>query len=297
MCIAIMIPPNKQSFLTQERLESCFAVNSDGIGYAIPDGKGRINVKKFMHFEEFMAEWEEDKKLNKDHPIMLHFRATSVGATDLDNCHPFFINESQVFCHNGTIHKVAKDPKKEASDTRMFNRLFLRNLPEEWEYNLPITVMMEGYIGTSKLIVLNADASFIIINEEKGKWDSGLWFSNEHYNGKWQRGNTGCAYRKAQGCTYSTYNQGTSNGAFALAAARRSEKREAAREKRIAKQRRIAYAQDPTIDIGGSSEALCEWCNLPFDEHELILTDYGKSKMPFTVCHTCVNKIQFDPKG
>ena len=297
MCIAIMIPPGKGQFLTNEMLEDCYLVNSDGIGYAFPNKEGGLIVKKFMVFEEFMAEWEEDKKVNKKLPIMLHFRATSVGATNEDNCHPFVINKKQVFCHNGTIHKVAKDPKKEASDTRMFNRLFLRNLPDKWEYNLPTVTMMEHYIGTSKLIVLNADKSFTIINEDLGKWEGGIWFSNEHYTGKYTRGTGGFASRKTAANNFNrhTNNHQSASDSFALAAAKRQKKREKKRKERKENQRRIAYDQHPTEDME-SSESMCEWCNKPFDESELILTDFGPSKALFSVCHTCANKIQFDDK-
>lgn len=295
MCIAIMIPVGQHAFLTDDILENCYLVNSDGIGYAYPDGKDGLTIKKFMDFEEFLEEWHKDVHVNEDLPIMLHFRATSVGATNLDNCHPFVVNDTQAFCHNGTIHKVPVDPNKMASDTRMFNRLFLRKLPIGWEDNTPTLAMMEHYIGLSKLIVLNADSTFTIVNSPDGEWDHGIWFSNKHYNGSWTRGRSGGAYRDTSMAT-GKYVNGTwvpnstpsPSSVLSLAEERRLKNRKDKRQKQITEH---THPNDDSGD-GGSSEVMCQFCSAYFDESEIIMVEY-KEDITFDVCHNCANKIQY----
>jgi hypothetical protein len=44
-----------------------------------------------------------------------------------------------------------------------------------------IVTMMEEYISYSKLIFLDAENNSKILNEEKGVWDDGNWYSNTTY--------------------------------------------------------------------------------------------------------------------
>ena len=292
MCIAILVPPKKMKYLTTEVLENCFEVNWDGIGYAYPEKDGTTTIKKFMYFHEFLEAWEDDKVRNEEVPIMLHFRATSVGTTDEDNCHPFVVHDGQVFCHNGTIHKVAKDTAKKASDTRMFNRLFLRELPYGWDNNTAIKGLIEEYIGQSKLIVLNADSSYNIFNEGKGEWVEGIWFSNGHHTGDYSRG-AGVAYKSSTNVI--TYNNSSKyndyynrkndkakgkRGSFALT----REEIEASRNK--------VNGKADEYPEGGSNEEMCEFCSKPFPVEDLILVTHGNNLNSFEVCATCANKIQ-----
>jgi hypothetical protein len=70
---------------------------------------------------------------------------------------------------------------KDYSDTYMFNEVVLKNFTEGFEYNEIILDMLEGFIGGSKLVLLNSNNDFAIVNEKAGHWANGCWFSNGSY--------------------------------------------------------------------------------------------------------------------
>jgi hypothetical protein len=69
------------------------------------------------------------------------------------------------------------------SDTLHFATKVLSQLPEEWEDSEAILELVEGYIGSDKMVLLSSDGSYAILNEKYGDWveDDSLWFSNNSY--------------------------------------------------------------------------------------------------------------------
>ena len=107
------------------------------------------------------------KKFNN--PItIIHFRITTHGLTNRTNCHPFLIDDSIGFAHNGIIDFVSDHKKK--SDTIMFKREILQQLPDNFIDNDIIIRLIEESIGNSKLVFLNRKGEFRIANEHKGHW-------------------------------------------------------------------------------------------------------------------------------
>lgn len=206
MCILMCVPEGKVNKISEDIIDNCFEMNSDGIGYAFYNTNGKLNLKTFMDLDDFKGSWEEDLDNMQKRPVLLHFRATSKGETSPDNCHPFKIDGDCVFGHNGTIIKVRNDPQGKKSDTRMFNQDVLTTLPKGWTSSGGIREMIEEYIGASKIAVLDRFDQFTIYNEEKGHWADGIWWSNDHYTGKWSRNNYGVAVKKYKKAT-KTYSQ------------------------------------------------------------------------------------------
>lgn len=184
MCIAIYSPAGK--YIKEDTLRICFTNHPDGIGYAFID-QGKIQVRKFMKFTKFYKLYKKDFHSHKDSPFIIHFRKTSAGATIVDNCHPFVVNKHQVFVHNGTIKAITLDLKSKDSDTIVFNKKILQKLPMNWYKNKAIVELLSGYVGIAptgrknKLIFLNSDKTYLIINEDAGIWDDGIWWSNDDY--------------------------------------------------------------------------------------------------------------------
>ena len=194
MCIAVYLPIGKAKTVKDNTLWNCFEVNQDGIGYAFIDDKtDKLISKTFFKanatdmYYEFLPEFREDVEKNPKSPFILHFRASSAGTLGIDNCHPFKVSEDQVFIHNGTITAVKDDPLKVKSDTSMFNTEVMQQLPTNWTDFPVIHELIDEYIGASKLIFLNKDRSVNIIGEGRGHWFQGIWWSNKHYTGDWNR--------------------------------------------------------------------------------------------------------------
>jgi len=169
--------------------ENSFEMNPHGIGYSYIVGEGdvaKIITKRFMKYNKFIKQYRKDEINNlHDTPFLIHFRACSRGVVNIDNTHPFKINDGQVFAHNGTIYGIPEDENKKRSDTNMFNETCLKGLPIGWETNESIKNLIYGTIGFSnnRLVVLNKTKEYFIFNEGLGVWDDGVWFSNDHYLG------------------------------------------------------------------------------------------------------------------
>ena len=192
MCIIILKSEGKK--LTDEAMENSRDMNGHGYGYSFIHNE-KIITKKFMKYKKFYKQYRNDEETYLDTtPFLVHFRACSKGAINVQNAHPFIINDSQVFAHNGTIYGLPEDEKK--SDTNLFNRTIMRKLPYEWEKNEGIINLIRGMIGaTNRIVVLNKDKSYIIFNEGKGEWIDGIWYSNEHYLGTFYRNANGQAVK------------------------------------------------------------------------------------------------------
>ena len=180
MCIAIYKPSGKE--ISKATLQTCFDNNNDGCGFAYinqSQEKHSIELFKYMEFESFYTNYSEAVIEHCNSDFLIHFRITSHGTTELFNCHPFKVDDDHVFIHNGIISSVPRDKRK--SDTQMFNETILSKLPYEWMDSEGIQILVEEFIGGSKLVVLRVDGKVVIYNEKKGSWVDGCWFSNDSY--------------------------------------------------------------------------------------------------------------------
>lgn len=180
MCIAIGKP--KGLHIDKDTLLNCWIANPDGCGYAYADKNFNVIIKKFMTFNEFYDSYKIDDELYGDKSDMLiHFRITSRGATKIENCHPFQINNKMAFIHNGTISAMPIDTKHHYSDTFIFNELVLKKLPKNWEDSEGTKLLIEEMIKYSKIVMLHTIKGLYFFNEQAGKWHEGIWYSNSSY--------------------------------------------------------------------------------------------------------------------
>lgn len=177
MCIAILNPTKVT--LKKNVLKTCWDNNKDGAGMLYLQSGVLTAFKEMDNFDNFYNHYAWVRKTHKDSQIVLHFRISTHGKVDLENCHPFMVNEDWGFVHNGIITNAKRNA--DYSDTNMFNRDVLRKLPKDWIHNDAMYELVCGYIGSSKLLFLNKDNEAYIINEDWGVWDLGCWFSNTTY--------------------------------------------------------------------------------------------------------------------
>ena len=176
MCIAIYKPEGK--VLPIETLKECYTSNPDGAGFMYSDNKKLHIEKGFFSFQTFYDAF----KKHENKQAVIHFRIKTHGKIDTANCHPFAVNNSVGFVHNGVISGYGD---AEFSDTVRFNEKILRPLVSKWGnlalFQDPIIELVEGRIGYSKLVFLDRHGNHKIMNEHKGQWDDGVWYSNDSY--------------------------------------------------------------------------------------------------------------------
>lgn len=177
MCIAIS--NSAGSTLKQEWIKNSWDNNGDGAGLLwLQDGK--LNV--FKEMDSFVSYWEKYLEVRSTCPesnILLHFRISTHGKINHTNCHPFLVDETIGFIHNGMIHQVERH--EDFSDTFMFNETILKGLPKGWQYNPVICELINEYIDSNKLVFLDTNNVVTIINEKAGHWVGSDWFSNTSY--------------------------------------------------------------------------------------------------------------------
>ena len=141
---------------------------------------GKLHVEKgFFTFASFLQAY----KPHKGKKCVLHFRIKTHGDVNVENSHPFNISDNLAFVHNGIITGVVEKDKTK-SDTWHFNESILKPMYRDNQgfikraYN---QTLISDFIGSSKLIFMNNKGHATIINSDKGKWDDGVWYSNDSY--------------------------------------------------------------------------------------------------------------------
>lgn len=174
MCVAIYQSAGKK--VTKEQFMSYGRSNPDGFGSLVAKDEGILTKYRTMDLEQFWNKYEEDCRLYPNSPMLVHFRAGTAGRKDIENCHPFSINNDLGFIHNGVISKVGKDD--EFSDTNLFNRKVLTNLGHDIMTNKVAQRLVLKFIGEwNKLLFLDSKKNFLILNEKQGEWIDGVWYS------------------------------------------------------------------------------------------------------------------------
>lgn len=124
-----------------------------------------------------------DHYKGEDTEIAIHCRIGTSGIKDIRNTHPFEIHNGLWLMHNGVIDI------DRASDVNYCDTYHFAKGLESWagDGNAILTLLKEeqnteiikGFIGGSKLLFLEAEHGFFIVNEGRGEWKNGLWYSND----------------------------------------------------------------------------------------------------------------------
>lgn len=181
MCIAIAKPKGVK--IPKRVLKACFLNNPDGAGFAYPEnGKVKI-IKGLFSFRSFWREYREIDPESKS--VLIHFRVATSGKIDSFNCHPWRINETHAFIHNGNLASRLGVSSEDVFDTGIFAGKVLTpifNLSNELWKTDGFLWMMEEAIGSgNKLAIINSDGEFQIFNSILGEREHGSWFSNKTY--------------------------------------------------------------------------------------------------------------------
>lgn len=180
MCIAIA---NKNSKLIDEKtFITCWNANEDGFGMA-SIYKGKIVIDKEINSVKLAYEIYKNAFMTRDKKtdVILHFRISTSGKIDIDNCHPFFVNKNFAMCHNGVLSIKTTEKK---NDTRIFIDCILNKLPNDFPYIQAYKNLIQMAIGSNKFLFLDRKGKCIIFNESLGIQEDGNWYSNSSYKFK-----------------------------------------------------------------------------------------------------------------
>lgn len=184
MCLLIYASPG--STPSKKALRIAGENNPDGFGFAFALGR-KIVRHRSMDLEDTIALFHE---MRTEHPkahAMFHLRITTHGATNIDNCHPFMVDDGIVLGHNGMLPIPEADGK---SDTRQFAEEWLPELGVKNVLDDPTEFAeLEKFTRGSKLCILSVDKRLdkpvYLVNEKDGHWKDGVWYSNDSYQKSW----------------------------------------------------------------------------------------------------------------
>lgn len=185
MCIAILCKAGTQ--LPKGDAEESHAMNRNGGGFAYVDEHGKVVAKKgFFAFDKFWEAYEEAfKAYGKDSPFLVHFRIATAGKICDENCHPFILKEGNAaLIHNGMLWSGSMHDA--LSDTAKFAKETADLLSDSERMNVGMVSSISKIVGaTNKIVLLYADRTFKIINEDGygAHWntDKTIWYSNGTY--------------------------------------------------------------------------------------------------------------------
>jgi hypothetical protein len=171
MCIIIY---SKNGRIPENHLGCSLENNPDGWGFMVGTGE-YLHVSKGMRTKRFWRAWDN----RPSGPVVFHARIATHGTTGIENCHPFWVDNHLAVAHNGIISAVREDPV--LSDTRVFIRDVLRELPDDFLENKAMRRLIAEFIGRSKLAFMNAQGRCWILNRGLGLEIGNRWYSNDGY--------------------------------------------------------------------------------------------------------------------
>ena len=177
MCVAVLKPKNSK--IDDKTMEKCWETNPDGGGFMYVNDNKIIIRKEVDSFEKYISMYRKHERL-VDTDFILHFRIATSGLIDVANTHPHKVNDDVYMVHNGVIDRCSV-ADSEISDTMKFCK-FISNLPNNFTGNKSMIELITGYIGTDKMIFLNRNGDIKIVNENKGIWKDGNWYSNGNWD-------------------------------------------------------------------------------------------------------------------
>ena len=184
MCLAIYKPASTRP--DWEAYRNGHSSNKDSWGFAaVVDGQ-LVTLCGIGDFAEFREAFEP----YADRQAIIHFRWSTHGKTDLDNCHPFLVHDDLAVIHNGII-SIKCDVDADRSDTWHFNELVLRPMHRrdpDFFTRSDVRFTQELAHESSKFCFIRADGEYAIWNESAGKWDAdGHWYSNNSHQSSYGR--------------------------------------------------------------------------------------------------------------
>lgn len=169
MCVIIYKPAGVE-IPSKALLDRAQSMNPHGCGFCSP-----TQSYKGLSYNQFL---KKIKSVNKDEPLLIHFRLATHGSIKNSNCHPFYDNETGTqFMHNGILYGVR--PSKDFTDSECAFRWIIQPLINKYGlFSDEVKKEIDSLIGSSKFALMQGYniklfGDFIYCNE--------LYFSNQRF--------------------------------------------------------------------------------------------------------------------
>lgn len=188
MCIAILTTPG--TAVDKKVFRRCWWNNQHGFGMAYNNPRDASAVVIDKGYMTIDSAWKAYNRLadtvGKDSPMLLHFRAATVGEKSVNNCHPFKVKGGAMI-HNGTFFR---DSTLKKSDTcvvaeTMHNELTYENLTKNKKE-------FDEAFGYNRVAFLYGNGKYVLFSEhynsrngQVGQWCDGIWYSNGGWKGEY----------------------------------------------------------------------------------------------------------------
>ena len=210
MCLIFLKPKTAKNYLTYERFCNALENNPHSIGIVYKDPEsGKVKIERFVNPQKGKDKIYDIIKDKEEFAI--HYRYATHGAVNLTNCHPFIVTKDLCLMHNGVMSEFG-DIDTSKSDTRNFTEQFLRPYIEQEgigvikdkDFIEDVGKVVGAY---NKILLIDKDFNWSIINEKSGVWKEGCWMSNSYstessrnyytsYSSNYYKGNGSYDYKK-----------------------------------------------------------------------------------------------------
>jgi hypothetical protein len=178
MCLLVLKPAGIR-LPTSEEIHRAWTRNKDGGGFSFRDKDGTLSMCKGIFCVQSMV-LSMEKFLCVEREAVIHLRYSTHKGDKTKNCHPHRIGDGGmgVCSHNGIIDI---DHRSGESDTRSYVRQIITPLMTDLGGRItPALALVLGRdIGRgNKLVITPQEGVSVIVNEDEGVWQDGLWWSN-----------------------------------------------------------------------------------------------------------------------
>jgi len=167
---------------THGMLSDIYTSNPDGIGIMYSTTKG-LKVIKVLPKSVADATQFISKLPNDDRELAIHFRWTTHGHTNMENCHPYDVVKGYVaMMHNGVLH-TGNAADKAKSDTWHFIQDYLASPVAEHPplvHNEKFLDLIAEFIGDNRFVFMDGEGKMSHVNKDQGIEHDDLWFSNTY---------------------------------------------------------------------------------------------------------------------
>lgn len=141
-------------------------------------------MRKRRNYSELVAQFRREYlKYNKRTPFLIHFRWATHGVVADRTSHPFALRDGGAMIHNGIIDMPVS--RKGQSDTEAFVAKFVNKLPPNWSDSPTLITAVDRMMEQgNKLCFLWPNKQYLILGENYGDWDKGVWYSNDSHKRK-----------------------------------------------------------------------------------------------------------------
>ena len=200
MCILINHPANTN--FSDELLADFYDYNSDGFGAMFAEAGKLVIIKTLGKPDEIEALY---KKELAHRDCIIHYRMKTHGDIDLDNCHPYRINDDIWMAHNGIL-AMGNPIDTRKSDTWHFIEYIIRPAlaaDPDLIFDLDYQEYLENMIGgTNKFAFMHKSGKSVILNKHAGVTHDGAWLSNTY---AWSAHKHGHGYKYGTTATATKY--------------------------------------------------------------------------------------------